>query len=128
MLYKTTEESDFKEKVSAGRWIVFHHMNGCLHCMLFRPAWNEAKSMCKNAAVNVAECEYADMANKLPATMRKVMGFPTIMVYENAKPKAAFNGPRTAQDVAEFMKSYAQATPKAAPKAKAKPAKKPAKK
>ena len=81
--------------------------------------------MCKTACVNVAECEYADMKN-LPTSMQKVMGFPTIMVYENAKPKAAFNGPRTADDVAEFFKSYA-ARPLAGkpPKKASKPAKKP---
>ena len=82
-------------------------MNGCLHCMLFRPAWNEAVEMCKTqAGVNVAECEYADM-KRLPTSMQKVMGFPTIMVYQNAKPVAEYQSSRTAEDVADFMKAHA---------------------
>jgi len=88
--------------------------------MLFRPAWNEAVAMCGSQPVNVAECEYADM-KRLPASMQKVMGFPTVMVYENAKPKAAFNGPRTAEDVAAFFKSYASHPAPSASKSKAKP-------
>lgn len=73
--------------------------------MMFRPAWNDAVAMCKKTAVNVAECEYADM-KRLPSSMQKVMGFPTVMVYEDSKPVAAFNGPRTAEDVASFFQSY----------------------
>ena len=57
---------------------------------------------------------------QLPASMQKVMGFPTIMVYENGKPKAAFNGPRTAEDVADFIKSYAAKPSKAPASAKSK--------
>jgi thioredoxin domain-containing protein 5 len=105
MQHIAPEDKDFSKKVTTGRWIVFHHMNGCMHCVMFRPAWNDAKALSKSVPINVTECEYGDM-KRLPASMQKVMGFPTVMVYEDAKPKAAFNGPRTAEDLAEFFKSY----------------------
>ena len=119
MQHIAADSPGYAKKVSSGRWIVYHHMNGCMHCMLFRPAWNEAVNTCKKCEINVTECEYSDM-KQLPASMQKVMGFPTIMVYENGKPKAAFNGPRTAEDVADFIKSYAAKPSKAPASAKSK--------
>jgi len=105
MHYVSPDGSNFEKQLSSGRWIVFHHMNGCLHCMLFRPTWKQAVAICKNCDVNVAECEYSDM-KRLPSSMQQVMGFPTIMVYENTKPVAEFEGIRSVENVTKFLKTY----------------------
>jgi len=102
-----------------GSWVVLHHMNGCMHCMMFKPTWNDAVASCSKVPVNVASVEYSDM-KRLPPTMQKVNGFPTVMVYVDGKPKAAFSGDRTVEDVSQFFKSYA-AKPIAAKPIAAKP-------
>jgi len=89
--------------------------------MMFKPAWNEAVESCAKVPVNVASVEYSDM-KRLPPSMQKVNGFPTVMVYVDGKPKAAFSGDRTVEDVSQFFKSYATkplAKPLAKPQAKA---------
>jgi len=116
----------FKKEAKGCKWVVFHHMQGCMHCVMFSPVWNQAKAMCaKTPGLNMADVEYNTMSD-LPPTMQKIMGFPTVMVYDNMKPVHEFSGPRDVATITAFLKSHAQAPPKKSPsvKKKAAPAKK----
>lgn len=118
---------DFVAQAQTGTWIVCHHMSGCIHCMMLRPTWNAAKEAVRGVKdLYVADVEYGNMA-LLPKTMTNVAGFPTIVVYQNAKPVKEFSGPRTKDALVAFMKETASAAKKAkTAKAAAKPAAKPA--
>jgi thioredoxin-like negative regulator of GroEL len=55
--------------------------------------------------------------------MQKVMGFPTVMVYDNMQPVSEFGGPRDVATVTAFLKAQAVAV---APSASSGPKKTPA--
>jgi len=113
----------FKKEAKGCKWVVFHHMQGCMHCVMFSPVWNQAKAMCaKTPGLNMADVEYSAMS-ALPPSMQKVMGFPTVMVYDNMQPVSEFGGPRDVATVTAFLKAQAVAVAPAAKKAKATSAK-----
>ena len=114
----------FKKEAKGCKWVVFHHMQGCMHCVMFSPVWNQAKAMCaKTPGLNMADVEYSAMS-ALPPSMQKVMGFPTVMVYDNMQPVSEFGGPRDVATVTAFLKAQAVAVapissgPKKTPAAK----------
>ena len=99
----------FKKEAKGCKWVVFHHMQGCMHCVMFSPVWNQAKAMCaKTPGLNMADVEYSAMS-ALPPSMQKVMGFPTVMVYDNMQPVSEFGGPRDVATVTAFLKAQAVA-------------------
>jgi thioredoxin-like negative regulator of GroEL len=110
------------KKEAKGKWVVFHHMQGCMHCVMFSPVWNQAKAMCaKTPGLNMADVEYGAMS-ALPPSMQKVMGFPTVMVYDNMKPVHEFSGPRDVATVTAFLKAQAVAPASPGSKTKKTPA------
>jgi thioredoxin-like negative regulator of GroEL len=63
----------------------------------------------------MADVEYSAMS-ALPPSMQKVMGFPTVMVYDNMKPVSEFSGPRDVATVTAFLKAQAVAPASSGPK------------
>jgi thioredoxin-like negative regulator of GroEL len=113
----------FVEQAQQGTWVVCHHMKGCIHCMMLRPTWDAARAAVKGVKdLNVADVEMGVMS-LLPKSMTHVAGFPTIVVYKNAKPVKEFTGSRTKEDLVAFLKENAGAKTRSAPA----PAKAPAK-
>jgi len=81
-------------------------MNGCIHCMMLMPAWESAckSPKMKNCNVNIAAVEYSKM-ELMPPSMH-ISAFPTIMVYEDGKKIAAFDGARTPENLIAFFEHF----------------------
>jgi thiol-disulfide isomerase/thioredoxin len=108
--------------------VVLHHMIGCPHCDMIRPAWSEAVRRAGPSA-GIAEMSYDPMW--IPNEMSDVRGFPTIRAYSNGKAIAEYQGDRTAASIVGFIGATATpakpaaAAPKTAAKKTAKTVKKP---
>lgn len=109
--------------------IVLHHMDGCIHCSLFKPVWKQVTDQYKSKKpYTLISVEYSS-AGLLPKSMQNVQGFPTLRAYKNAKPIAEFNDARTYDAVVEFVEKYGKNGDSSASKpAKKAPTKAPAKK
>lgn len=106
--------------------IVLHHMDGCIHCQMFKPVWKKITEHYKNSPdCLLVSVEYSSMG-LLPKNMQNVQGFPTIRAYRNATPVAEFNDIRTYDTVIDFIEKYGKNTKDSKPKIveKSKPKKK----
>ncbi len=80
--------------------IVLYYMNGCGHCEMLRPTWNEcANKLCEMPNIIVAEVESANL--KDVATGTYIEGFPTIVAYKGKEIKH-FGGQRTYEGIMDF--------------------------
>jgi len=116
----------FAEKALEGTWVVCHHMNGCIHCMMMRPTWEAAKAAVKGVdGLQVADIEYGQMG-MLPKTMTNIAGFPSIVVYKKGKPVKEL-GARSLDSMIALLKGAApKARARSAPVVRARPASAPA--
>ena len=114
----------FSAQARQGRWVVCHYMNGCMHCEMMKPAWEQAKKAVKDVPnLQVAEVEYA-FTQQLPGKMANVMGFPSIVAYQNGLPYREFDAMRTVENLTRFLRDNVDSAAPARPKraASARPA------
>lgn len=87
-----------------GKVICLYHWNFCGHCIDFKPVWDSVINFHKDK-INVIEIELESM-KKFKDDKYKVMGFPSIVVYQNGVRTAEFTKQRNAQNLHEFIVSH----------------------
>jgi thioredoxin-like negative regulator of GroEL len=107
-----TNGKELASKVKKGTWCVLWWANWCPHCVMFHPSWMEAVKTSKAKGISVLEVEYA-FSHHMPANMRDVRGFPTVVVYKDGKVVSEYDGDRSIKSVKEFIEKHAPKVPKA---------------
>jgi hypothetical protein len=94
--YMSTE--DVKKLINENDCVlVFHKMEGCGHCVAFKPEWDKYVSTNSNVATAMV-----DPSNDLSAD---VQGFPTIRLYKSVDNYVEFEDERTAKALEKFVSS-----------------------
>lgn len=88
-----------------GLTFVMYHSNRCTHCKRFEPEFKRLPSIMRG--VNFCLCN-VDAANRPIVEMSKTSSTPISVVpkfilYNNGLPSVEYNGPRTTQDVLNFL-------------------------
>ena len=85
-----------------GKEMVLFHMNGCGHCKKMMPEWDKFQQNAPQGVKvsKVEQAEKPDLLEKLG-----IQGFPSIKLFNNGKPVKDYNGERTAEAFASFVKS-----------------------
>jgi thiol-disulfide isomerase/thioredoxin len=98
-------DKDSAEQLSSllkkGDWVVLYYSEHCGHCKDMKPEWDRFELDVPDK-VNVAKVENQGM-DDLKFNPR-VMGYPTIKMYKNAKEVDEFVGERKAEKFKEFVK------------------------
>ena len=82
----------------------------CGHCKSLKPEWKKLKTMTPKDRVQFIEIEESEAAKRLQfekKTKRSltVNGYPTIFKIHTNKPVEYYTGPRTAQDIRQWILS-----------------------
>jgi thiol-disulfide isomerase/thioredoxin len=105
MHYKVLTSSDatnLSPRLNKGKWLVLYYANWCGHCQSMKPEWQKTvQNLKNNKNLNIAEVESESVSNIQPKV--KIVGFPSLKMYDNGKQIDEFEGQRTA----DFMQSFA---------------------
>jgi len=83
--------------------LVFHKMEGCGHCVAFKPIWDDFNTKSKKLfkGKKTVKCVTVDPSNELSAD---VEGFPTIRYYKSVDNYVNFEKGRTLDNLTKFVK------------------------
>jgi thiol-disulfide isomerase/thioredoxin len=81
--------------------VCFYHWVNCGHCHQMMPVWMK---LCKDHGkdVNIINIELSNMQYLNPQS-RNIMGFPTILSYQNGNKKEEFHGIRDHESLKTFI-------------------------
>jgi thiol-disulfide isomerase/thioredoxin len=82
----------------------------CGHCKSLKPEWNKLKTMIQKDRVQFIEIEESESAKRSQFEKKtkrslNVNGYPTIFKIHTNKPVEYYTGPRTAQDMRQWILS-----------------------
>ena len=81
--------------------LLLFYMDGCIHCVRFKPTWDEAKHEIRSKGIDTLRID--GIKNKELSQKYGVQGFPTIL-YFNGKDIKPFDGnQRTKEKLLEFI-------------------------
>ena len=93
------------EGLSNQKEFVLVHMNGCGHCKTLMPEWKSAvkdnKTGISMRAVEMNEGDGPELCKK-----HNITGFPTMLLLENGKKVADYNGERNKDGLLKFLQGH----------------------
>ena len=101
------EVNNFNNKTKKGVWLVWFYADWCGHCVNMKPEWEKLESQCKkNNKLNIARVN-SNNVQQINSTMNQnIVGYPTIRLFNNAKPKKDYDGERSAKEFMKFLKKH----------------------
>lgn len=92
-----------REGLTNNKEFVLVHMNKCPHCVNLMPHWEAAESENKTGinmrAVEMSEDDGPELCEK-----HNITGFPTMILLENGKKVADYDGERNKEGILAFLK------------------------
>ena len=92
-----------REGLTNNKEFVLVHMNKCPHCVNLMPHWEAAESENKTGinmrAVEMGEDDGPELCEK-----HNITGFPTMILLENGKKVADYDGERNKEGILAFLK------------------------
>lgn len=100
----TTET--FNNSISRDYTFVKFYAPWCGHCKRLAPTWDQlAIKMVGNVAVKIAKVDCADNDNRPLCSQQGVSGFPTVILYHEGEKVKEYEGNRSLDDMANFLKT-----------------------
>jgi len=102
----TKDNSDlFAKAINDDRIIVLYHWNQCGHCQQLLPIWKKAIENVGDKSY-ITEIEYLNL-QYLPEKYKNILGFPSIVVYNNGNYETEFKNIRNLENLEKFIKANA---------------------
>jgi protein disulfide-isomerase-like protein len=95
-----SKSGDLEEDIADGKKVVLFYADWCGHCKEFKPVWDEtAKEVNKDEKKMIkVNCGEGTIEDKKIMEKYQVDGYPTIIIFEDGKPKK-YDGKRTKEDL-----------------------------
>lgn len=96
---------EFAPLFKKGTSLVFYHANWCGHCIGFQDEWKKTVALIKKnkLPIQIIDVEHSTMP-LLPASLQKIRGFPSLILFKNGKPDTEYQGERKATAIVSFLK------------------------
>lgn len=81
--------------------VTLYYSNGCIHCVNFKPEWNNFRQLVDKQNLNIEYKEYegGELSGKWPTINgQPIQGFPTLKLEVNGK-EFEYDGERTAKAI-----------------------------
>jgi len=106
MFYVLTENNSktINNIIDTKNCVCFYYWTNCGHCHQMMPTWMK---LCKEHSkdINIINIELSNIQYLNPKS-RNIMGFPTILSYQNGNKKEEFNGMREYNTLEKFLLKY----------------------
>ena len=99
----TNDAHNLSNLLKDGNWMVLYHADWCGHCQTMKPEWKKVVDKISNnskPSFNVAEIESSHIGNLINSP--KVVGYPTIKMFNSGKEVANFEDDRNAVNIEKF--------------------------
>ncbi len=103
IIFNDDNIKQFSKLLKDKKVIILYKMNNCAHCNELKPKWDIVIKKLSNENINIYEIEYS-FVSKLPSKYREILGYPTILSYDNGKSINEFKGKRTIKNIETFIK------------------------
>ena len=84
--------------------ITLFYSPNCGHCVHFRPIYDQAHELCKNANINIAFTSINGANHRMSLNEYVISGFPTVLLFVKGQ-KLMYKGRRVSSDIVEWIKS-----------------------
>jgi thioredoxin-like negative regulator of GroEL len=84
---------------------VLVHMTGCGHCKTLMPEWKSAEKD-NNTGISMRAVEMNEGDGPELCKKHNITGFPTILLLENGKKVADYNGERNKDGLLKFLQGH----------------------
>jgi len=93
------------EGLSNDKEFVLVHMTGCGHCKTLMPEWKSASNE-NNTGINMRAVEMNEDDGPELCKKHNITGFPTMILLENGKKVADYNGERNKDGLLKFLQGH----------------------
>lgn len=102
-------EGDFAHAIAKGVTVVKFYAPWCGHCMRLAPTWEQlAEKLAARADVTIAKVDCTVDGNKELCGDQEVNGYPTVFLYRAGEKVTEYYGPRSLDDLHEFVVQHLQ--------------------
>ncbi|XP_043246793.1 thioredoxin domain-containing protein 5 homolog [Amphibalanus amphitrite] len=96
----------FENSISRDYTFIKFYAPWCGHCKRLAPTWDQlAVKMVSNPSIKVAKVDCTENDNRPLCSKEGVSGFPTIFLYHDGDKVTEYEGNRSLDDMANFLKS-----------------------
>ena len=93
------------EGLSNNKEFVLVHMNGCGHCKTLMPEWKSAAKS-NNTGISMRAVEMNEADGPELCKKHNITGFPTMILLNNGKKVADYNGERNKDGLLKFLQGH----------------------
>ncbi|ALH22958.1 putative thioredoxin [Chrysochromulina ericina virus CeV-01B] len=93
------------EGLSNQKELVLVHMTGCGHCKTLMPEWKSAEKK-NNTGIGMRAVEMNEDDGPELCEKHNITGFPTMILLENGKKIADYNGERNKDGLLKFLQGH----------------------
>ena len=100
LVVKESFEAEKPSPSNPSKKLIFFHMNGCPHCVTFKPEWEKIAEECKKMKdLDCKDFEVSDEGASELHKLHEVRGFPTIILVDGPGKGREHKGPRTKEAI-----------------------------